>query len=175
MRKKRFPATVHNIPPKNYPILFIVFSQFLVVLPLFKWIIKRYLVHCYNINFSPGFKFLYGNIYAKNVEFGSTFFVDYAPIYIGDNSGFGFENMVITSKHKPFDRDVMVMEPVHIGKNVLITSRCIILQGVTIGDNSIIAAGSVVTHDIPANCLAGGSPARPIKYFGRKYDHNEKK
>jgi len=46
-----------------------------------------------------------------------------------------------------------------------ITSRCIILPGVTIGDNSVIGAGSVVAKDIPANCFAAGNPAKIIKYY----------
>lgn len=50
-----------------------------------------------------------------------------------------------------------------IGSNVWIGSFCIILKGINIGDNSIIAAGSVVTSNIPANVLAGGVPAKVIK------------
>jgi acetyltransferase-like isoleucine patch superfamily enzyme len=54
---------------------------------------------------------------------------------------------------------------VTIGKNVWVTTRCIILQGVTIGDNVIISAGSVVVSDIPSNCIAGGNPAKVIKFL----------
>jgi acetyltransferase-like isoleucine patch superfamily enzyme len=50
-----------------------------------------------------------------------------------------------------------------IGENVWIGGRCIILKGVEIGENSIIAAGSIVTRDIPPNVLAGGNPARVIR------------
>jgi acetyltransferase-like isoleucine patch superfamily enzyme len=53
--------------------------------------------------------------------------------------------------------------PVHIGNNVWIGTRCIILKGVTIGDNSVIAAGSVVTRDVPGNTLAGGNPAKVLR------------
>ncbi|MCX8130823.1 MAG: acyltransferase [Clostridia bacterium] len=55
------------------------------------------------------------------------------------------------------DRDV------RIGNNVWIATQCIILKGVTIGENSIIAAGSVVTGDIPPNVIAGGVPAKVIR------------
>lgn len=53
--------------------------------------------------------------------------------------------------------------PIVIEDHVLIGTRCIILKGVTIGAHSVIAAGSVVTKSIPADCIAGGNPARVIK------------
>ena len=48
---------------------------------------------------------------------------------------------------------------------VFVRMHCIIMKGVTIGENSIIAAGSIVTNDIPANCVAGGVPCKVIKYI----------
>lgn len=59
--------------------------------------------------------------------------------------------------------------PIIIEDNVLIGTRCIILKGVTIGARSVIAAGSVVTKNIPADCIAGGNPAKVI----RKLDNNK--
>ena len=56
-------------------------------------------------------------------------------------------------------------QPVYIGKNVWIGLGSIILKGVTIGDGAIIAAGSVVTKDVPSNCLVGGNPAKVIKDY----------
>jgi acetyltransferase-like isoleucine patch superfamily enzyme len=53
--------------------------------------------------------------------------------------------------------------PVVIGQNVWIGSECLILKGVTIGDNAVIGACSVVTSDIPANCIAVGAPARVLR------------
>ena len=53
--------------------------------------------------------------------------------------------------------------PVRIGNNVWIGGHVSIVSGVTIGDNTIIAAGSVVVHDIPPNVLAGGNPCRVIR------------
>jgi len=58
--------------------------------------------------------------------------------------------------------------PVTIGRNCWIGINAIILKGVTIGDNSVIAAGSVVVDDIPADCLAGGVPARVIKTYRKE-------
>jgi acetyltransferase-like isoleucine patch superfamily enzyme len=51
--------------------------------------------------------------------------------------------------------------PITLGSNVWLGMRTIVLKGVTIGDNTIVAAGSIVTRDLPANVLAGGSPAVP--------------
>ena len=53
--------------------------------------------------------------------------------------------------------------PIKIGNHVWIGQGATILKGVTIGNNSIIAAGAIVTKDIPANCIAAGVPARVIK------------
>lgn len=53
--------------------------------------------------------------------------------------------------------------PITIGNDVWIGTRCIILKGVSIGERSIIAAGSVVVSDIPADCIAGGNPCKIIK------------
>lgn len=53
--------------------------------------------------------------------------------------------------------------PIMIGENVLIGSYSRIQKGVTIGDNSIVASHSVVTHDVPANCIVAGNPAKVVK------------
>lgn len=55
--------------------------------------------------------------------------------------------------------------PVTIGNNVWLGSRVMILKGVSIGDNSVIGASSVVTKPIPANCIAAGNPAKIIRYI----------
>ena len=58
--------------------------------------------------------------------------------------------------------------PVHIGKNVWIGAGVIILPGVTVGDNTVIGAGSVVTKDIPSDVVAVGNPLPGIKTYRRK-------
>jgi maltose O-acetyltransferase len=55
--------------------------------------------------------------------------------------------------------------PIIIKDNVWIATRATILKGVTIGENSVVAAGAVVTKDIPPNCVAGGIPAKVIKFL----------
>ena len=55
--------------------------------------------------------------------------------------------------------------PIVIGDDVWIGARCQILKGVHIGARSIIAAGSVVTKDIPSDCIAGGNPAKVLRYL----------
>lgn len=55
--------------------------------------------------------------------------------------------------------------PVHIGDDVWLGYGVIVLKGVTIGENTVIGAGSIVTKDIPANVMAAGNPCRVIKYF----------
>lgn len=55
--------------------------------------------------------------------------------------------------------------PIEIGDDVWIGARCVILKGVHIGDRSIVAAGSIVTKDVPADCIAGGNPCKVIKHM----------
>jgi virginiamycin A acetyltransferase len=62
------------------------------------------------------------------------------------------------------DKDITSNGPVKIGNDVWIGAQCIILSGVTIGDGAVIAANSTVTKDIPPYAIAGGTPAKPLKY-----------
>ena len=65
------------------------------------------------------------------------------------------------------DRDVPVA-PTRIGRGVWLGARVIVMKGVTIGDNTVVAANSAVTQDLPNNVLAGGSPARVIRSIDRR-------
>jgi galactoside O-acetyltransferase len=62
---------------------------------------------------------------------------------------------------------------IHIGKNVWLGAGAIILPGVTIGDNSIVGAGSVVTKDVPANVIVVGNPARVLRQITEDDDRFE--
>ena len=57
----------------------------------------------------------------------------------------------------------MIAKPIHIGKKVWLGANVTVLQGVTIGENAIVTAGTVVTKDVPANAIVGGVPAKVIK------------
>lgn len=86
-------------------------------------------------------------------------------IYIGDNVWVGF----ICATHMIGDKTQRAGEKVHqsisIGKGTWIGARATILPNVSIGEGCAIAAGSVVTKDIPANTLSGGVPCKVLKYF----------
>ena len=94
-------------------------------------------------------------------------FLDAAPVTIGDNCFIGPNAGFYTVNHpldpKRRNEGYVYGKPIVLGKNVWIGGSCTILSGVTIGDNAVIGAGSVVTRDIPANCIAVGNPARVIR------------
>lgn len=75
--------------------------------------------------------------------------------------------MEIDEKGKGIDSESAKSAPIVIEENVLIGTRCIILKGVTIGARSIIGSGSIVTKSIPADCIAAGNPARPIRFINK--------
>lgn len=92
-------------------------------------------------------------------------FQDQGGITIGNNCLIGHNVTIATLNHDidPDKRADMHPAPVKIGNNVWIGSDTTILPGVTIGDNSVIGAKSLVVKDIPANCIAFGHPCKMIK------------
>lgn len=92
-------------------------------------------------------------------------FQDQGGITIGDGSLIGHQVVLATINHdlSPSRRGDMTFAPIVIGKNVWVGAHATILQGVTIGDGAVIAAGAVVTKDVPANTVVGGVPAKIIK------------
>jgi len=85
---------------------------------------------------------------------------------IGDDVLIGPNVSIITSGH-PLDpmqrRAVTIGKPIVIERNVWIAAGATVIGGVTVGENSVVAAGSVVTKDVPPNVLVGGNPARVIR------------
>ncbi|SOD98312.1 acyltransferase [Spirosoma fluviale] len=108
-----------------------------------------------------------------NVGLSYTVITCHHKITIGNNVRIGAQTIIYdTDFHSlssydrrqiPEDRSLVLRKPVSIGNDVFIGAGSIILKGVTIGDNSIIAARSVVSKDIPANQIWGGNPAKFIR------------
>lgn len=108
----------------------------------------------------------------NNVGISQSALIAHANLTIGDNVKIGGGTCVYTSDFHSLDSQIRASKEdikyrkcaaVVIKNNVFIGARCIILKGVTIGENSIIGAGSVVTKSIPANQIWAGNPARLIK------------
>ena len=93
--------------------------------------------------------------------------VDDGEITVGDYTMFGPNVTLCTATHpiSPTWRlhHAQYNPSIHIGRNVWIGASCIVLPGVTIGDNTVIGAGSLVTKDIPANVVAYGSPCKVVR------------
>lgn len=108
--------------------------------------------------------------------------VDDTHIYVGDYTMIGPNVTVATAGHPilPELREKLYQYnmPVHIGRNCWIGAGAEILPGVTIGDNSVIGAGSVVTKDIPENVVAVGNPCRVLRKIDehdREYYYKDRK
>ena len=121
--------------------------------------------------------------FGKNITVGKNVFInacchfqDQGGITLGDNCLVGHNVVFATLNHgfAPEERQSMLPAPIVVGRNVWIGSNSTILQGVTIGDNSIIAAGSVVTKDVPANAIVAGVPARFIRSISPEEEKQQK-
>ncbi|WP_052343776.1 DapH/DapD/GlmU-related protein [Bacillus massiliigorillae] len=108
-----------------------------------------------------------------NIHVGDNFYAGYnctildmAEVKIGNNCMIGPNVGLYTAGHsiEPKDRNKSGYAiPIHIGNDVWIGGSSVVLAGVSIGDNSVVAAGSVVTKDVPANTVVAGNPAKVIK------------
>jgi acetyltransferase-like isoleucine patch superfamily enzyme len=112
--------------------------------------------------------------YGSHIHVGKNFFANYnctiidvAPVIIGENCQLAPNVAIYTAGHPvhPAARNTAYEYgiSVTIGNNVWVGGNSVILPGVHIGDNSVIGAGSVVTKDIPACCVAAGNPCRVIR------------
>jgi acetyltransferase-like isoleucine patch superfamily enzyme len=93
-------------------------------------------------------------------------FYDLGGLDIADEVMIGPNVSLITSGHPLAPsrrRDFVTARPIVIERNVWIAAGAIVIGGVTVGENAVVAAGSVVTRDVPANSLVGGNPARIIR------------
>ncbi|HLQ98361.1 MAG TPA: sugar O-acetyltransferase [Candidatus Dormibacteraeota bacterium] len=108
-----------------------------------------------------------------NIHVGDEFYAGYncvildmGEVRIGDNCMLGPNVGIYTAGHsiEPLDRNKSGYTiPIKIGNDVWVGGNCVILAGVTIGDNSVVAAGSIVTKDVPKNTVVAGNPAKIIK------------
>lgn len=116
----------------------------------------------------------HSNFGGRHIHFGNNVYcnfnvtmVDDTYIYVGDNTLFGPNVTIATASH-PLDpelrsKGLQFNKPVRIGKNCWFGAGVIVAPGVTIGDNVVIGAGSVVTKDLPSNVVAVGNPCKVIK------------
>ena len=123
-----------------------------------------------NITIEPNFFCDYG----YNIKIGDNFYsnhnlviLDPAPITFGNNVFIGPNCGFYSPSHpiNPVERNSYLeyAKPIKIGNNVWFGGNITVLGGVTIGNNAVIGAGSVVTKDIPANTIAFGNPCKPRK------------
>lgn len=124
----------------------------------------------------------YANWGGKNVHIGDNFYsnfnlvlVDDCDITIGNRVMIGPNVVLATGTHpvepKLRGKQAQYNLPIHIEDNVWLGAGCIVMPGITIGENSVIGAGSVVTKDIPSNVVAVGNPCRVL----REINDNDKK
>jgi len=108
-----------------------------------------------------------------NIHVGENFYagfnctiLDMAEVKIGDNCLIAPNVGIYTAGHSvnPVDRHKSgFAKPIIIGNNVWIGGHCVIIGGIKVGDNSILAAGSIVTRDVPENSIFAGNPAKKLK------------
>lgn len=115
--------------------------------------------------------------FGKNIHLGENVFIndcchfqDHGGITLGDGCQIGHGVVFATLNHglAPEDRQTTYPAPIVLGRNVWVGANATILQGVTIGDNAVVAAGAVVTKDVAANTVVGGVPARLIHVIETK-------
>lgn len=115
----------------------------------------------------------------RHVHFGNHVYanfnltlVDYTHIYIGSHTMIGPGVIIATAGHPVLpilrEQEYQYNAPIHIGSNCWLGAGVIVLPGVTIGDNTVIGAGSVVTKDIPSDVVAVGAPCRVMRPIGER-------
>lgn len=134
------------------------------------WFRIKGIQHGKNFSYNPPFYFD-TNIGGK-LSFGDNLSLNrnvtispsgYGEIIIGNDVAIGMNTVLRATNHDPADHRKHIPGRIIIGNDVWIGANCVILPDVTIGDHSVIGAGSIVTKDIPANVIAVGNPCRPIK------------
>jgi acetyltransferase-like isoleucine patch superfamily enzyme len=108
----------------------------------------------------------------QGLNIGHNVFINYncsmmaaGRIIIEDDVQIGPNAMIVTTNHDFNQREVVLHAPVTIKRGAWIGGRSLILPGVTIGENAVVAGGSVVTKDVKPNTIVGGNPAKVIKHL----------
>lgn len=110
--------------------------------------------------------------YGKSISIGANVFINFDCIFLGlggitieDGALIAPRVSLLSEGHpvNPADRQSLVPGHIHIKRNAWISAGATILPGVTVGENSIVAAGAVVSSDVPDNTIVGGVPAKVIK------------
>lgn len=108
--------------------------------------------------------------------------VDDTHIYVGSHTMFGPNVVLATAGHPVLSglrkHGIQYNMPIHIGENCWFGAGVIVLPGITVGDNVVIGAGSVVTKDIPSNVVAVGNPCRVLREINehdREYYFKDRK
>jgi len=108
---------------------------------------------------------------------GNLMIASYSLVEIGEFTAIGRGSLILNAPHRTTDPNLPIMQqgmdvkgPTRIGKNVWIGNNAAIIGGVTIGDRAVIAANSVVTHDVEAGTVVAGIPARVTKRNEPKVD-----
>ena len=132
---------------------------------------------------------LHANFGGKFVHFGKWIYANYnltlvddTHIYVGDDTMFG-PNVTLATAGHPIapelrGKGLQFNMPIHIGKRCWLGAGVIVMPGVTIGDDTVIGAGSVVTKDIPSGVVAVGNPCRVLREVGqhdREYYYRDRK
>lgn len=131
----------------------------------------------------------YANFGGRHVHFGKGVYanfnltlVDDTHIYVGDYTMIG-PNVTLATAGHPINpelrrKGMQFNMPIHIGKNCWLGAGVIVMPGVTIGDNTVIGAGSIVTRDIPSGVVAVGNPCHVLREVGehdREYYFRDRK
>lgn len=138
--------------------------------------VRRLLSRLFGKPVDPSFRLFppFYTDFGKNISLGKHVFInacchfqDHGGVTLGDGCLIGHNVVFATLNHDvdPEKRAAMTPAPIVLGKNVWVGSNATLLQGVTVGDGAIIAAGAVVTKEVPANTVVGGVPARFIRHI----------
>lgn len=165
MKEKEYEAAIEHMDATRKLCFEInnTFTKLVEHNPLFEEVFQAKLE---GVNIIPPVQIDFG----KQITMGKNIFINHSltcmsagGITIDDNVQIGPNVTMVTTNHDFNDRYSLCCKSIHIKKNVWIGANVVIMPGITIGENAIIAGGAVVTKNVEANTIVGGNPARVIK------------